>query len=1772
MKASPTSLQRSRVFRFVAPLAAVAVAFAAPVETRAQEVFFPTHLLQPPEGMYVNTAQPFAQYFNGTIVKDVSVRSFSDSVAPPALGAAAQLRTFGAELRMLISSDGGATFQPATTPATVTTRTLAVAVPAGAPARYETEMLQLDISGGTLPAGVMVRESPTRASTGRTNIRTVSGGFTIASFFDVFTDLTFDGGQTWSPAQAAGRLELRGDPTKTAPIKTSTRLLPPPNDLYVSPAQFHVLFAQGIVIRDVRHRFFTQSLPPPPQGGPPQVHTFNSQVDMEVSFDGGVAFQQMRAPAAVTVQVSPRANWDGTDVYDTEMLALNLQGGDLPPTVMLRESPTRQSLGGTAIAQPPIGDPDFDLLRIGSFFDIFTEISLDGGLNWSPATSAAHVVLECNAPEVTETSPNLPPPGDEYLSPADYHAAFAAGIIIKDIKHDRFTQSLPPPPPGGSQIHNFQSHVQFRISQDGGVTFQPGRAPAQCVAQVSSSVDAGGTRFFDTEMLDLSISGGTLPAGVMLRESPSKASLGRTSIRQTTTGGFEVASFFDIFVELTVDGGVTWQPTTSGPTEVVLQKPPVPHFFTSNALPPQPGVYVSPADFHAAYANGIILRNVSHKRFTQSLPPPPPGSTQVHNFGSTVEMDVSSDGGLTFQHVSAPASVTARVTGFGNNPDNLCFYDTEMLALNISGGSLPTGVMVRESPSKASLGRTTIEPVGGGYMIDSFFDIFTEVSLDGGQNWSPAAEAAHVELTVDPTLITPIKAPTNLLPPPNDLYISPALFHVLFAQGIVIRDVKHRFFTGSLPPPPLGQSQVHTFGSQVDMEVSIDGGQTFRPTRAPAAVTVRLAHTRDEGTTQIFDTEMLQLDIQGGDLPLGVMLRESPTRRSLGGTAMAQAAIGDPDFDLLRIGSFFDIFTEISLDGGQNWSPAVSAPAHVELICNAPEVVEPTPNLPPIGDQYVDREDFHAAFASGIILKDVSYDRFTQSMPPPPPGASQIHSFQLRAQFRISQDGGVKFNPGSAPAFAVVQVTSSTDAGSTRFFDTEMLSLEIQGGSLPLGVMVRESPSKASLGRTSIRMVTDSSGVIWDYISSFFDIFVEMSVNGGATWDPSVSGPAEVVLAKSPKPHFFTTNVLPPGNGVYVSPADFHAAYANGIIIKNVSHNRFTQGLPPPPPGGTQVHNFGSTVHMDVSIDGGATFQHVSAPASVSARVTSFGNNPDNLCFYDTEMLALNISGGGLPPNVMVRESPTKASLGRTSIEPVGGGYMIDSFFDIFTEISLDGGQSWSPSAEPGHVELAVDPTLIPPVPAPTTLLPPPNDFYVSPALFYALFAQGIVIRDVKHHFFTASLPAPPLGQSRVHTCDAVMDMEISIDGGQTFRPSRAPTAMTMRVTHTRDEGTTQIFDTEMLQLDVHGGDLPLGVMLRESPTRKSQGGTAITANTDGTQRIGSFFDIFTELSLDGGQNWTPASGPSHIELQCNAPELVETSPNLPPLLDEYVSVEEFDGAFAVGVIVQDVKYDRFTQSTPPPPPGGSQIHQFESRVRFMISQNNGQTFTPGLAFADVIVRVTSSQDQETTRYFDTEMLSLNIHGGSLPTTVMLRESPSKASLGRTSVRTVASGYRTSSFFDIFTEISVDGGQNWSPSVSGPVEMNLRDPDTDDDGLEDAWELAFFGNLTKGPNEDTDGDGATNLAELLAGTVPTNPASVLRARVSQNGNNLLLGFPSVLGHKYSIECKRDLGSPIEQWVPVVTNIEGDGTVAAIILLDVLLFPRRFYRVVVQPSP
>lgn len=110
------------------------------------------------------------------------------------------------------------------------------------------------------------------------------------------------------------------------------------------------------------------------------------------------------------------------------------------------------------------------------------------------------------------------------------------------------------------------------------------------------------------------------------------------------------------------------------------------------------------------------------------------------------------------------------------------------------------------------------------------------------------------------------------------------------------------------------------------------------------------------------------------------------------------------------------------------------------------------------------------------------------------------------------------------------------------------------------------------------------------------------------------------------------------------------------------------------------------------------------------------------------------------------------------------------------------------------------------------------------------------------------------------------------------------------------------------------------------------------------------------------------------------------------------------------------------------------------------------------------------------------------------------------------------------------------------------------EPDGNHDGLPDDWQKAYFGgttNAASAPGADPDNDGASNLAEYVAGTNPTNILDALKMAlpVSGGGTNFVVSWQSVTGRNYCVECATNLVVP-NAWVKVpeagYTNIPGSG--------------------------
>lgn len=171
---------------------------------------------------------------------------------------------------------------------------------------------------------------------------------------------------------------------------------------------------------------------------------------------------------------------------------------------------------------------------------------------------------------------------------------------------------------------------------------------------------------------------------------------------------------------------------------------------SSDCLPPlgPSNAYIGMYHSYAVPGVGtVVLSNSIHSQFSSCTPPP--AVTTTHSFDSMVSGDFSVDG-VPFGPFQSSALTTVSLT-FAGMVGPTRFFDTEMLQLDVPSSS---GMMVRESPTLKSTGKTSVTDLGSGsYLIDSFFDVFTEISLDGGLNWTASIGSTTMTLVPEPTTV-----------------------------------------------------------------------------------------------------------------------------------------------------------------------------------------------------------------------------------------------------------------------------------------------------------------------------------------------------------------------------------------------------------------------------------------------------------------------------------------------------------------------------------------------------------------------------------------------------------------------------------------------------------------------------------------------------------------------------------------------------------------------------------------------------------------------------------------------------------------------------------------------------------------------------------------------------------------------------------------------------------------------------------------------------------
>ncbi|MCP3982091.1 MAG: hypothetical protein GY716_22525 [bacterium] len=419
---------------------------------------------------------------------------------------------------------------------------------------------------------------------------------------------------------------------------------------------------------------------------------------------------------------------------------------------------------------------------------------------------------------------------------------------------------------------------------------------------------------------------------------------------------------------------------------------------------------------------------------------------------------------------------------------------------------------------------------------------------------------------------------------------------------------------------------------------------------------------------------------------------------------------------------------------------------------------------------------------------------------------------------------------------------------------------------------------------------------------------------------------------------------------------DVHALFPGGIDFSDPQHKCFQNVQVQDDGNGNEIETFDSTVEGEVDLGGGPQPVTLSGPVTI----VTYGKTGNTTGTFQTEILSMSLTGdaGGIP--IEIRESPSLPSPGQTTITDLGGGqWQIDSFFDVFTELSVAGGPFEPQVNEPGRMNLVpVDPGACecistqvpcdlsdpavcdgdcpiagdictldslggpcfcapPPVPCEDTfpvcdgdcpanthcetgnsgvvVLPdpslPPESEPADPECvqivsqyegqdLHARFPGGVDFSDPAHKCFRNVNRTDDGSGNELETFDSTVDGEVDLGGGPVPVTLSGPVTI---VTYGKTGNTTGTFQTEILSMSLSGlaGGIP--VEIRESPSLVSPGQTTITDLGGGLWQIDSFFDVFTELSINGGPFQPQTNGAGRMTLVPVNPDICECVPDFVP-------------------------------------------------------------------------------------------------------------------------------------------------------------------------------------------------------------------------------------------------------------------------------------------------
>jgi hypothetical protein len=139
--------------------------------------------------------------------------------------------------------------------------------------------------------------------------------------------------------------------------------------------------------------------------------------------------------------------------------------------------------------------------------------------------------------------------------------------------------------------------------------------------------------------------------------------------------------------------------------------------------------------------------------------------------------------------------------------------------------------------------------------------------------------------------------------------------------------------------------------------------------------------------------------------------------------------------------------------------------------------------------------------------------------------------------------------------------------------------------------------------------------------------------------------------------------------------------------------------------------------------------------------------------------------------------------------------------------------------------------------------------------------------RDLSISNLVNPIALPDVGNSATYTnTNVIVSIEWSFDLTNYFPTTASGFAQILLVNTNGGNGDVTNYYAELQRLDLSGVAFFGPFMLRESPTLASKGQHIVQYSGPG-RRIGSYFDTYFEMSLNGGVSWAPADYPMRLRL-----------------------------------------------------------------------------------------------------------------------------------------------------------------------------------------------------------------------------------------------------------------------------------------------------------------